>query len=181
VLFAPHWTSFTGPASFQKSAIEELSSGLIAIQGMTSRVNVTLRPHPRLIENLATFFPEGISGLGWDWMQKSIHANPINDFEASGILVTNSLSFIAEFTFTGKPLVFWSRGSEIIGQLSEFGRQCLSVNYVCESREELLLVIRSLFDGHDPKKSSRERFVKEVRQEFSGATFEENLVSLIKK
>ncbi len=181
ILFAPHWTSFMGPDSFRESGIDELSLSFLAIQETDSRVEVTLRPHPRLLENLSTFVSGGVRGLGWNWMRASINPNPIDDFEVSGILVTNSASFIAEFTFTGKPLIFWGKGSQVLLSLNEFGRQCLQVNYVCRSGQEFIEVLRSLLAGHDPKRNAREKFAKEIREEFNGVTFEDALASMVGK
>jgi hypothetical protein len=65
--------------------------------------------------------------------------------------------------------------------LNEFGRQCLQVNYVCRSGQEFIEVLRSLLAGHDPKRNAREKFAKEIREEFNGVTFEDALASMVGK
>lgn len=180
ILFAPHWTPFTSAENFRSSRIIELTAGLGSIHALWPDFPMTLRLHPRLLESLATFLPEGLDALKWSWMRSSSSANPLDDFNFSKILITNSASFVGEFPFTEKPLVFWKEGSEVLPLLNEFGRECLSVNYICDSKETLVDTVSELLAGQDPKLESRLRFIQRIRKEFDGKTFEELVTSLIR-
>jgi hypothetical protein len=179
VLFAPHWTSFTSDQSFRESKMTELATGLNSINSLWPGVPIMLRPHPRLLEALTGFLPDGLEALGWSWMKYSSSANPLDDFSLSKILITNSASFVGEFTFTEKPLVFWQEGSEVLPFLNEFGRECLNVNYICSSKEALVQIVSELLAGRDTKLEDRKRFIEGVRKEFKDKTFENLVASII--
>lgn len=133
ILVSPHWTSVSSLAAFSQSSIKELLLELVELQErslLTSRrIKYIWRPHPWFQEfasNPAIW--EQIHGLVARLCDPSIGnrrstSSVSDDFEMSELLVHNSVSFIAEWAFTRKRSIFWTKGSKFISNLNSIGEK----------------------------------------------------------
>lgn len=179
VLFAPHWTSFTSKSALQASQMRSLINSLNDESGGGKNFKIRLRPHPRMLEHIRGSSSAGVLSTGLESMESSEGVNPVSDFVWSSILITNSSSFLAEYTFTGKPLIYWAPGSSILPKLNQFGRDCLVHQYVAHSVSDLKDLLSDLLLGVDSKRKSREAYREEFIKQYSGGTFEQELVKLM--
>ena len=79
-------------------------------------------------------------------------------FTTSDGMILDSGSFIAEYQYVHKPMIFLTRESE---QFNEIGREILNVSYLVDGRDlnGIAKLMQKIFiEGGDPKHSVREEF-----------------------
>lgn len=81
-------------------------------------------------------------------------------FKGSDAMITDSVSFLAEYQFTGKPLLLLESGKETY---NEFGKKIISILYKCDGKSiaEIESFVTDVIDENDQMKGLRETFFKE--------------------
>ncbi len=81
-------------------------------------------------------------------------------FKGSDAMITDSVSFLAEYQFTGKPLLLLESGKETY---NEFGENIISILYKCDGKSiaEIESFVTDVIDDNDQMKGIRETFFKE--------------------
>lgn len=84
-----------------------------------------------------------------------------NIFSTSNAMILDSLSFLAEYQFTGKPLLLLQ--PEELRSMSEFGERLISVLYTARGNdfESIIRFINNCMQNIDIQKESREEFFHE--------------------
>lgn len=82
-----------------------------------------------------------------------------NLFKESDAMVTDSISFLAEYQFTGKPLLLLESGKQ---KYNEFGNSIREILYRCNGNDFVAIeqFLKDVSEGKDPMKSTREFFFK---------------------
>lgn len=136
ILVSPHWTSVNSEASYFESQIDVFLNELLAFQRLHVKSKLPIqyvwRPHPwfnsfagklkesaRVLELCELVSNEKLGN-------KSSSNSVLEDFKSCDLLVHNSVSFIADWAFTGKQSLYWLPGSQFIDKLSEVGRFLLT-------------------------------------------------------
>lgn len=88
----------------------------------------------------------------------------LDSFASADILVSDMSGVMIDFIATGKPLVFCSYQQEF----NEANQRLLDAFYIPHNVNELEQILEMLIRGEDPKKSIREKVVKEVLGECDG-------------
>ena len=84
-----------------------------------------------------------------------------NIFSTSDAMILDSLSFLAEYQFTGKPLLLLR--PEEVRSMSEFGEKLISVLYTARGNafDAITGFISNCIEDNDPQKESRKEFFSE--------------------
>lgn len=83
-------------------------------------------------------------------------------FKTSDAMIHDSVSFTAEYLYSGKPVLFQLKEDRVKNEFNSFGQMCLEQHYQAYSIEETEQFIREVvLAGHDPKKAEREQFYKQ--------------------
>ena len=99
-------------------------------------------------------------------------------FVNSDGLIQDCASFLAEYTYTGKPQCFILRNpQEKTEEFTEYGRDLLSHTYQAYSENDIISFIENvILKGDDPMRDDRERFAPTIKHNYphaSEAIFEE--------
>lgn len=80
-------------------------------------------------------------------------------FKSSDAMITDSVSFLAEYQFTGKPLLLLMSGKE---KYNEFGNSVVNILYKCAGDDfsSIESFVSDVINDIDPMKSEREKFFK---------------------
>lgn len=160
VLWAPHhsvsgdWLRF---GSFEKQHRE-----MLAWAEQESDVEFTLRPHHLTFESVISGGAMSREELDeftrrWDALPNTgmdETASCAGSFAASDVLITDGVSFLAEYAPTERPLVFVDR--EDRASLTDLGQAALNAAYRVDSIAEARSVVtRYRREGHDPQAAAR--------------------------
>ena len=90
-------------------------------------------------------------------------------------------SFIAEYLFTQKPVLYQIKDDKLMEQWNSFGQMCLEQHYHAYSIEETENFIRAVvIEGNDPKKEQREKFYKDYLYPKDGIMPSEKIFNILK-
>ncbi len=167
IIIAPHHrildTDFIQTASFIKYA-----DFFIQLAKHTkNEILWSFKPHPILKSKLYKHPKFGINKTDqyykfWE-EQENTQLNEgeyIDLFLQSDCMILDSYSFLAEYTFTQKPMLFLMKDISK-RSMSNFGISCLKVNYQAFNKKDIENFIKSIKLKKDLKLNSRKKFVKD--------------------
>lgn len=153
IVWKPRWTMLEGDSTLNPY----LANFYDFLLGNQS-VELALLMHPLLEKNILTkgfekFYQRNIEKLrslpnfteidNGDFLDTALGAD---------ILIADHSSTIAEFTITGKPILYTTPGVK----LNTLGKKIMEHAYVVSSFEEVAGILNRLIKGDDPKKEMRE-------------------------
>lgn len=180
VIWAPHHRKL-GRDSFEWSAekMVELS------KKYSDTIQFAFKPHPRLKTEL--YKTEGWGQERTDefyryWAESENTqletGSFIELFRGSDAMIHDCNSFIAEYLYTRKPVLFLSTNTKrILSSFGKFGKDALGAHYLgdkAEDAEDFLL--RTVMEGNDPLKETREEFFRKYLYCSEGNSFSEKVV-----
>ena len=187
IIWAPHHEDKTPPNMYQLDAFYDLYDVMLEIaEKYSNEVQFAFKPHPLLKEKLYNYWGHEATDRyyeKWDSLENAQLEDGefIDLFLTSDAMILDCLSFIAEYTATGKPSMF-TVGSKSRVLLNDFGKEIYSLLYhaegdlkkqICEFIENVVL------DGNDPLKEQRIKFVNSNMRPPNNKTAAENVYSYI--
>lgn len=166
ILWAPHhsinneWLAF---GTFEKNCMEFIK---IAKQ-YGNRIHIKLRAHPLLKQSMENFNKELYESFIQEWNKLENVSldedwNYLNSFKWSDILVTDGVSFIAEYPLTKKELVFIENKKHI--EFNKNGLEAKKCCHVIETNEELRNIIEKILKNElNDRDSERKAYEKYLR------------------
>ena len=107
--------------------------------------------------------------------------NYIDIFKQSDAMITDSVSFLAEYQFTGKPLLLLESGKQLY---NDFGNELLKILYRCKHDDSKAIeaFIDKVLDDKDSMKNIRKEFFDEHLNYYakSGKLANDNIYSVFK-
>jgi len=105
----------------------------------------------------------------------------IDLFKTSDAMIHDSISFMTEYLFAQKPVLFQIRNEKLRDEFNVFGQLCLEQHYHAHSIEETEQFIREVvIAGKDPKKEEREQFYKQYLYPKDGVMPSEKIFDILK-
>ncbi len=150
-------------------------------------VDLLFRPHPMALDNflrIGKMTREEVE----DFRRKCKEMKNVSldtdreygyTFWNSSFLVTDLSSIIVEYFITGKPIIFCKTENDQQEYL-EFFQKILDSAYLVRNQEELEEALNLMRDGKDPKKTDRERLIKELFGEYIGQVAERIVQEVVK-
>jgi len=104
----------------------------------------------------------------------------IDLFLTSDALIHDSGSFMAEYLFTGKPLLFMVRDESIMDYWSVFGKKTLAAHYQSRNQKQVLDFIENVvLQENDSMKAERDNFVQSTLLHKSDLTASQNILNYL--
>lgn len=117
LLWAPHF-SYTGPW-LRFGVFDRIAAAMLELAATRQDLEIVLRPHPAMREAMASAAGDTFLGRFRDrWAQLpnvglSLEQEYADLFAASQAMLTDGLSFLSEYQFFDKPLVFFEREDNV--------------------------------------------------------------------
>ena len=138
---------------------------------MYPQIHFIFRPHPYLLKHLVRkgFWTQEQTD---DYMTRlaahpnmeiSLGGNHLELFARSDGMIQDSVSFLAEYYYTGKPQCYMIRDREkTIAQFNELACKCIDHTYQAFKEQDILdFLDHVILEGNDPRKAERVAFAKE--------------------
>lgn len=164
IIYSPHWNFDGGYATFMESGMQVLKYA----ESHPDTTSWIYKPHPLLEKELITKgFMTAIEYQKYvDRWQSLPNARMymLGDytdiFFSSDCIINDSISFIAEYMYTHKPMLLLTSGQ---AQFNSFGQTCIQHVYTCKASEfdHINQFIEDVAHNIDIKKAEREKFFED--------------------
>lgn len=190
IIYAPHHTfnyqelplsTFLRYSEFMKNLVEKYKD----------EVQWVFRPHPLLKEKLIKYKDWGEYKTKKYWEFWEEHPNCqiseggeyIDLFLTSDAMIHDCGSFLAEYLYVNKPVLYLVANSNIKEYFNSFGLKAFEACYHAYKEEDIDNFIKSLIEGKkDVKKTVREKFLEEnIYPFFKDKTPSQRIIESIKK
>ena len=187
VIWAPHHT-------IEEGGILNLSSFLVLhklmidlVETYRSELQIAFKPHPLLKVKLYDHKDWGKERTDayysyWeDCPNGQLETDDYIDlFNSSDAMIHDSGSFIAEYLFCGKPVLFFLLNKEIRNRLSDFGNQALDHHYHASDVKGIIdFLERVVFEDKDEKSDCRRMFYEQYLVPPNKLSASENIYNTI--
>jgi len=170
IIWAPHHSVLKSDV-LGYSTFLEIADGMLELaEEYSSKVQFVFKPHPLLKEKLCRTEVWG-RGKTEEYFAKwaAMPNTSLTDgeyydlFMTSDALIHDCCSFMTEYLYTGKPLMFLTHDKErIAGSVNDFGKECLKRHYFGNGIKEIKAFIDTVVIGGDDKmKGDRKSFFEE--------------------
>lgn len=154
-----------------------------------NRLQIAFKPHPLL---KAKLFKEA----GWGEQKTNEYYKTWNELEngqldegdyidlflTSDAMIHDSASFMVEYLYTNKPVMFTMRDEDVADRFNEFGKEVFEFLYHGRNWEDILdFIEHKVFKKEDNMLELRQKFLKEVLLPPMGRTASENIYHYLVK
>ena len=190
VIWAPHFTIFSGGLMEQSNFLWMANFMLELANKHSDYVQFVFKPHPRLFSELCNHK---------DWGEKKAQlyynewANGTNTqietgeyidlFMTSDAMIHDCGSFSVEFHYSGNPVMFVSNDFEkLVSEKGKFGQLAMRQHYVGKNQQDIINFIENVvLKGDDPMKEGREQFKKDYLLPPNDKTVAQNTMDVFLK
>lgn len=185
IIWAPHWSIIPrGHGRPPASNFIELSQFMIQLaEEYRDFVQIAFKPHPYLKRTLYEFEGWGNERTDhyyqtWDELENGQleTGSYVDLFNASDGMILDSISFIVEYLYCGKPSLFMKAGPDVNRYFNEFGNMAFKQHYHGKKRKDIIQFIEEVvIGGKDRMKQSRDIFYRSVLTPPNGKSASQNI------
>ena len=184
IIWAPHHSVLKSDV-LDYSTFLEIADGMLELaERYSSKVQFAFKPHPLLKEKLCR--PEVWGRRRTEEYYARWAAMPNTSFTdgeyydlfmTSDALIHDCCSFMTEYLYTGKPLMFITHNKEkIAGSVNDFGKECLKRHYFGSGIEDIETFIDSVvIGGNDTMLGNRKFFYEKALRTPGTGSVAENI------
>ena len=176
IIYAPH---FTFDSSHMMSTFGENGNFMLNLASMYPQTTWIFKPHPNFFEQIVAdglMSNDELSDYCDEWEKygtiwDSSYGNYFDMFKTSDCLITDCISFLADYFPTGNPVIHL-RSKKQTREFNEFGSYIIESYYQVFNNSELEKTFSQIIvEGSDPKKSERLKKIDElnIHEEFSAS------------
>ncbi len=189
IIWAPHHTISGQGSGLDYSSFMAYSEYFIQLLQARSDLQIVFKPHPLLKEKLYKDKSWGQEKTDsyyqkWDMLENGqLEVGPYIDlFYESDAMIMDSASFLAEYQYFNKPMLFTTIDDDVIGRFNSFGQTIFDIVYKGKDTSD----IRNFIDdvvvkGKDTLRGDRMAFFdKYIRQDSSKTASEKIYEELVK-
>ncbi len=166
IIWAPHH-SIDSTNSFSTSNFLRISEQMIDLaKKYSAQIEVCFKPHPglydRLIEKRGKKWTDEYYNK-WDTMENTFTClgDYVNLFSFSDAMIHDCCSFIGEYLFVNKPVMYISKDkTPPKGIDNELGIMCYNMHYHGYEINDIESFIKSIVSNLDPMKEERTKFIQ---------------------
>ena len=165
IIWAPHWSFENSDKDIRSGTFSYNHKFMYEFAKAHPETSWVVKPHPRLL--LAAVQSELFSSIeayekylqAWNDLpnaQVFTGAYYQEIFNTSDGMIHDSISFIAEYQYTNKPMIFLLNEEQ--AELTALGKKILNVSYVVDGKklDDIAFAIEKIFiEGNDPLKAER--------------------------
>lgn len=170
VIWAPHYSVANINGILQSNFLELADFMLELAMKYRTKIQIAFKPHPILMTTLYN-----VDGWGkvrtdeyykkWDDLENGLFVSGdyISLFRTSDAMIHDSDSFLVEYHYTGKPVMFLCNDyNDFKKKRCRFGKMALDMHYIGVSRDEIEDFIENVvLDGKDVKIEQRMLFASQ--------------------
>lgn len=167
IIWAPHHTIFPLGNIYYSCFLYYYDFMLELAEKYKDCVEITFKPHPILRNKLyETWGKDKTDAYYAKWA--SMENTSLNEgdyvdlFKTSDAMIHDSGSFIMEYMYVNKPVLFCLREDKHQNKYSNLANACFKNYYFSETKDDIEQFVRNILDDVDPLKEQRTLFVKEV-------------------
>ena len=166
VIWAPHWTIDKSNKSISISTFLDYYNVMLEIvEKYREKIDFVLKPHPLLIDKLLEdkFLGEEKTKLYFDKWNNGINTEVIDEnyielFNKSDAIIHDSVAFVLEYLYTGKPSAYLVNEDFSIDFFNDFGKQALECYKYIECKNDIIIFLDDLLASEDSKREQKESF-----------------------
>lgn len=191
IIWAPHWSVISRnhgrPAASNFLQLHDFMFDIA--KRYRDKIQIAFKPHPYLKSTL--YKQEGWGKektiayyCKWrDLENGQLETGSYVDlFNASDAMILDSISFIAEYLYCGKPSLFIKSGPDVEIRFNDFGKRALNHHYTGEQKEDIVTFIESVvLNGNDKMKDKRDKFYNEILNPPKGKSASQNIYENLTK
>lgn len=189
IIWAPHHTIEGQESELDYSNFMEYSSFFIEFLRDNQEIQIAFKPHPLLKEKLYKDEQWGKKRTDRYYDQWKLLPNGqieegayLDLFYHSDALILDSASFIVEYLYFDKPILFTMRDESVLERFNSFGKKVFDYLYKARSSSDTIDFINDVvLNNGDVLKYERQRFRKEVILPQNGRTASENIYEQLRK
>lgn len=189
VIWAPHHTIPGQDSGLNYSSFMLYYQFFIDLLVEHKNIQVAFKPHPLLKTKLYKNEEWGKQKTDNYYNQWSAlpngqleESNYIDLFYLSDAMILDSASFIVEYLYFDKPILFTMKDDEIKVRFNSFGKKVFDYLYTGKNNEDLSRFLQNqVIKGNDVMKDKRNAFFKEEVLPKNGKTASENIYAQISK
>lgn len=169
IIWAPHWTVGQSYPRLNLGMFDSLAQPMLGLFVAHPEVDFVFKPHPNLLFALKStgLMDEAVYSRYLDQLEALHnvavwkHGGYSDLFLSSHALLTDSVSFLAEYLPTGNPLLFLDREDRI--PLSNVGEQLIGMHYKAHNFDDVCSFIEDkVLRDRDPRRESRMALADQV-------------------
>ena len=170
VIYAPHWSINGEELNF--STFHLYHDYFLSLAKTNKNVNFVFKPHPVLndwLEKIGMMCSAEYDAYihEWESLPNAVFVGAgdyIELFKQSDLLITDCVSFLAEWLPGKKPCICLVNPEipkeKYLNQFSIMGKQIIETYYQCHNEDEITSLFSEIvFEKYDPKRSMREELV----------------------
>lgn len=188
IIWSPHWWAY-GHSQNLADLVLDLWKYFYNYARLHEDIELIVKPHPNLFNGLtqSNYVSKNRANTMFEEMNSLPNAQVytggdyIDLFQTADLIVNNSISFLAEWLPSGKPMIFFQTERKF--ELNEMAKQILDVYYQVSSITELNKQIDNiLYKQKDPMKPQRLACCKKLNLKVGNAAdiIKESLIKNIK-
>ena len=166
VIWAPHHSILPGE-QLDYSHFLEIADGMLALaKEYEGRLQFAFKPHPRLKPKLYSLESWGVQKTDeyyrrWEELPNGmfVEGDYVELFRSSDAMVHDCSSFMGEYLFFGKPVMYVGSREAMAKHLNAFGMSCLDNHYMGSGLDDIRRFLDDVvLSGKDSMKARREAF-----------------------
>jgi hypothetical protein len=187
IIWAPHHSIDDDTTQLAMSNFLNYANFFLDYVYKNNNVQIAFKPHPLLKPKLYLHENWGQEKTddyyrSWELIQNGqLEIGEYVDlFSESDALILDSASFMVEYLYFDKPILFMLRDDKVHERLNKFGKNVLEQLYTSINKEELVSFLSYVNMGKDTKMKERKMFFRnEIKP--NKITASENIYNLLKK
>lgn len=185
IIWAPHHTIGNVKEAIYYSTFLQYYDYMIKIaQKYVNDIQFVFKPHPLLRRKLESLWGREATETyyrKWERMPNTQieYGDYITLFQTSDALIHDSSSFIIEYLYVDKPVMFLNNSDEVIRDLNEFGAKALSVAEKPYVQDDIEAFIQRIINGEDINKNIRKKFISEYLETINHIKASQNIIDYI--
>lgn len=166
IIWAPHHTLPDGDNWLNYSTFLNYAQFMLDVaHGYSDRVQIAFKPHPLLKPKLDRLWGKEKADQYYASWENGINTQLVEGeyvdlFMQSDAMIHDCSSFIIEYLYTGKPILFLDNGSDHTANMLGYAAKAFNLQYKATEEAEIRSFIQSVLDGNDERKPERESFAK---------------------
>jgi hypothetical protein len=187
IIWAPHHTILEDETLKLGTFLEYSEFFLQLAKATIDSITWSFKPHPILKSKLYMHHAWGKNKTNayyefWEKSQNTQYDDGeyIDLFKESDALILDSASFLAEYIFTEKPMLYLMK-NDTINYLNSFGKECLSTISLSYNENTILLFIKKVIENKNPNILKQKKFIKNYYNNLPGNKTSSEIINIIKK
>lgn len=190
VIWAPHFTIFSG-GYVKQSTFMQFSEFMLGLaQKYSDQLQFVFKPHPRLYSELCKHPDWGEEKARQYYEQWETMGNTqvetgefVDLFMKSDAMIHDCGSFAVEYHYTENPVMYIAQNfEEQVAEKNDFGKLAMKLHYVGKCKEDIVEFIENVvLHGEDHMKPQRQQFKREYLLPPNGKTVAENTMDVFLK